>query len=198
MFFAHRELNLMILYQGQGSCCWSLLTIIILFLQSPDMCKVCTRPFFWLSGGGVSVSAIVKCLEFKSIQECSFGFGHQKSVFFFLSFSSSPYMWVGCFPHLLIYCWFVDFVGFIYIYNLSAYWMPVLIAGCEGFTSPVIHWSSLGYDSTCNSLDFYFFCWYYPVPNVPYTLMEFSTSWLSLDCHFLHSLMGYHLMQNLW
>jgi hypothetical protein len=28
--------------------------------------------------------------------------------------------------------------------------------------------------------------------------MEFSTSWLSLDCHFLHSLMGYHFMQNLW
>jgi hypothetical protein len=141
-----------------------------------------------LSGGGVSISAIVKCLEFKSIQECSFGFGQQNSVFFFffLSFCSSPYMWVGCFPHLLIYCWFVDLLillDFIYICNLSVYWMPVLIAGCEGFMSPVIHWSSLVYDSTCNSLDFYFFVGTMLSPMF-LTLMEFSTSQLSLNCHF--------------
>lgn len=143
MFFAHRELNLMILYQGQGSCCWSLLRIIILFLQSPDMCKVCTRLFSWLSGGGVSISAIVKCLEFKSIQECSFGFGQQNSVFFFffpffLLFSLYVGWLLSTPADLLLICWSVDFVGFhlylqlICILNACSYcWLWRFYVSCD-------------------------------------------------------------------
>ncbi len=142
MFFAHRELNLMILYQGQGSCCWSLLRIIILFLQSPDMCKVCTRPFLGCLAVVSSSLLLWNVWSSNPSRNALLGLA-SKNLFFCLFSFLFPLLFIcrlavfhTCWfiADLLIswFCWFHLYLQLICILNACSYcWLWRFYISCD-------------------------------------------------------------------